>query len=242
MNPPFLPFYVAGNFRRMVAENLLSEREKNFFTDNRLSKFWESVDEYLSDLPCVSRSAASDFLIGSFLSPLKLYGKAGAAKNPSTKRKIRDRQNKGDKLIEKAAKQARELSATLQELKKTTTFYPDTTRFTAIAYSLLSESETKNFLSYSDGIYTYEAIDLLEKSLREYPRASDLFNDVPGMRSNKSSWCDWLSEVRANLDRLLLMYPGEFNLREADWVALSNVLVSEFISRDSIKFALSEKW
>lgn len=241
MDSPHLPKIVACNFRRMVYEKLLSEHEKNFFTDSRLSKFWECVDKYLSNLPADSQDGASAFLIGSFITPLVLYGKTGTAENPSPKINTLNRLMEIDQLLDNAGTQAAELSKTLLKLKVAGEFIPFSALLSSGIYSYLDQSEIERILSLSDRMAAYEAIDLLWESIMEHERARGWLNDVPGMKSNKSSWRDWLAEARSNIGRLLRIYPGEFKVREADWVALAKILIDENISRESVRDALRKQ-
>jgi hypothetical protein len=65
-----LPLLVKWNFERMVAESLLNEKEKLFFKDKQLVKFWKKVGDYLSDVKADWRDNAASMLVGGFISPI----------------------------------------------------------------------------------------------------------------------------------------------------------------------------
>ncbi|GJL73967.1 MAG: hypothetical protein NMNS02_00730 [Nitrosomonas sp.] len=233
----FLPPIVELNFRRMVAENLLNEKEKAFFTDNKLTEFWGSVDKYLNSIQhpeCTENASA--FLIGCFLGPLKLYGHTGTRERPSIKIDLMDRQRKADKLRKDAVDHARQLSAILQQLEELKSYNPETMLLMRVIETLIGG--TGNYCGELPAdvefMRTHRAIDFLEESFRKYPDTDELFNDLPGMRSNKAGWRDWFREARYNLTLLLRIHPGELEIRQTDWKSIANVLFDETISSQSV--------
>lgn len=234
-----LPSCVTENYHRMLSNGSLSEREQALFTDIRLAKFWKRASDYLSKVEYKRREDAASMLVGSFLTPLMLHGPTGTAEQPSKKTIIRDRQKKADVLIDKAAEIAGELADTLVQLEGTTNLWPDSIRLMAIVRSLIHDDKVHEIPSYFDGVKTSDALYLLEKTFRDYPTASHIFDGVPGMESQKSSWRDWLREAYVNIGHLLHCDPGNLVIREADWLVLVHALIDEAVSRNSVQRALA---
>lgn len=238
----FLPALIENNYRLMLHEGLLNEKEKAFFVDSRLEKFWKSVDKYLGSVKYPEHKVgASEFLVGCFLAPVHLYGQRGTRKRPNIKTESIDRQRKADKLRKDAAYHAGKLSAILQQLDELKSFNPETMLLMSVIEPLIGDMRYQELPVDIGYIPTYRAIDLIEESFRNYPDTDELFSRSPGMCSNQSSWGDWFREVNYNLMRLLSMYPGELNIREVEWVNLVNVLVDETISRETVNGVL-RKW
>lgn len=251
MNCDMLPDIVAANYRRMVADSSLNERERAFFTDNRLKKFWAKVGAYLSGVRADYRYNAASQLVAGFLSPLQSgYGETGKASNPTIKTNIRAAQNKADKAIKKIVRLAGDLATALDDLEPSalqddcvqgiTRFAPDETRLLVIVKRLIDEDGLKNLPSYCGRVRTSEALRILEKSFSEYPEANELFKDVPGMASQKSTWADWMREAEENMNLTLSIWPGKLELKEVDWVNLAQVLIGEHINRNAVRSARRE--
>lgn len=237
--PEWLPTLVATNYRLLLAADSLSKHEQAFFTDARLKKFWEKADGYLS---CLEKpeflAGAAECIPGVFLAPLAFYGQTGTASRPSPKFNARARQKKADPLISKAADLAGELAATLERIEKTTHIYPCELRLMAIVRDLVHDKNIKQVASYYEGVRTSDGLRNLECALREYPTVDSIFNDVPGMSSQKSTWRDWLREAVDNHKLLLLQHPGEFDLTESNWLSIAKVLIGDYITRNSMQDAL----
>ena len=242
MGSPDLPHSVACIFRCMDPEKSISERERRFFTDNRLSKFWGNADKYLSNLRGEHCEYAPNMLIGCFIGPhLVLYGKTWTRDNDPPKVKILKRLKKVDQLLDQAAIQANSLYETLRQLDEAGEFIPSSMMLEGIVRAGASDAEIMKVLDYPQHRPLYELLVFLAESLEEYQRLVPISREAPGMKSNKSTWRDWLAEARSNLGCLLRNYPGEFNIREADWVTLVNVLIDDAISRESVHDALRGK-
>lgn len=240
--PAWLPAWVASNYCRMIRENLLSENEKLFFTDERLRDFWSKVGQYLTYKThqgfCQDASA---FFVGAFLNPLAMYGeKTGTAARPVLKVQIRTSQKKADVLFDEAARLAGELALVLENLESTTRFYPDEMWLMPVVRQLIPEP-LNDLLPPSEFVHAHQALRVLEKAFLYYPRTGDLFNEIPGMASQKASWRDWLREARGNIQTMLDIYPGKFIMREKDWVNLVQVLIDKEITRSAVQAALKNR-
>jgi len=211
MDYPWLPVWARNSFHGMEAAGTLSDQERRLFTSENLTDFWAAADCYVSRYQGPNDDLGG-WLIGSIIAPLQLHFEPGTKDSPSKKTGIWERQLKADDLINKAADLAADLADTLRELEETTRLRPE----------MLS----------SDVVYD------LEKKLRDWPETKDLFSTVPGMKSQKSSWRDWLREAHANLQGMLRICPGDFQLREKHWVALVHAMIGEAISRESVQAAL----
>lgn len=238
MEPEWLPYKVAENFRRMDVEGLLDAHQRAFFTDSKLKKFWGKVDKYLSGVQADYRSNAADHLVENFLTPLRFgYGETGKASRPTFKINLLEAQKKADQKIEEIAALAGKLANALEDLEKITRFVPDETSLLVIIEPLIGRDAVKNLPSYHWRGRTSEALRILEDSFGKYPKANDLFNEVPGMASQKSSWADWMREAESNIEETLGIWPGKLQLKESDWVNLAQVLIGEHITREAVQAA-----
>jgi len=240
--PPWLHFYVKYVFSSMENDGALNERERTFFTDARLKSFWVSVGKYLDVVNPEHAESAASTLIGAFLCGVDFYGYRGTMDRPSPKVKARQRQKDADILIIKAAKLAKNLAAILYKLEQTTHVLPDDTwlmpLFRKVAIDV-AEPPTR-LPSHWENIRTEQLLRELGESLRAYPLTDQLFSSVPGMASRESSWRDWMREAYANIQMMLIIYPGAFTLREKHWVSIANVLIDENITRDSVHPVFTE--
>lgn len=236
-----LPVYFSRIFEHMAAENSLSEREKNFFTDSRLFIFWRNAGEYLSSLRNDLRQDVNDyhenvasFFVGSFICPLAPYGKTGTKENPSPKIKILTRMKVVDQLLNQSSVQAESLYETLRQLDAIGEFVPSDT----ILNDIIGDAGIKQSMFYPQHMPLHELLVPVVKFLKGYERLALDSKKSVGMKSNKSTWRDWLAEAKSNIDQLLITYPGELKIREADWVALAKILIDENISRESVRDSL----
>lgn len=233
-----LPLFVKWNFERMSKEGLLSERQQAFFTDKRLTKFWGKVNNYLAEVQEDSRDNAASMLTGGFLNPISFgYGKTGTTEQPARKNLIRTSQSKADPIIKRIARLAGELADSLEELEGITPYHPGEARLLSIVQPLVDEDVLSRMPTYYEGVRTSEAIRILQAKFEDYPKASDLFQDVPGIASQKTTWVDWMREAESNLAETLEVYPGSLLLGESDWLKLAKVLISEYISREAVQAA-----
>lgn len=242
MEPEWLPYEVAENFRRMDAEGFLNERTRAFFTDIRLKKFWEKVDRYLSSVQYVRRadcrSNAAGHLVGSFLTPIFFgYGETGKVDRPTFKTNLLGAQKKADQKIEEIAALAGKLATALEDLEEITRFVPDEISLLVIVEPLIGRDAVKNLPSYHGRVRTSEALRILETSFGKYPKTNEAFDEVPGMASQKSSWADWMREAESNIEETLDTWPGELQLKESDWVNLAQVLIGEHLTRGAVQAA-----
>lgn len=260
--PDWLPVLIASNYRRMLSEGVLTDKKVAFFTDEKLKRFWEKASAYLTHEnhrpPACSLVDTSDYFVGVFLAPLKMYSDVGTADRPTVKTNIRKAQRKADKLFDKAQKLAVDLAGVLDEIKgvvvsvgrdgeivrtvPVTRYYPEEiASLMAIVRKMSStDDDSPPWPAHIDRLDTSEAILCLAESLEYYPRTDDLFNDTPGMKSQKATWHDWLREVSGNIEIMLRIYPGNFELAEVDWVNLAQVLIDSSISREAVQKALKQ--
>lgn len=240
--PIWLPSVVGLTYQLWKERGNLTGREEAFFADPRLKEFWAKMRKHLITLEHPEfMEAAAESIPGVFLTPLEFYMRRGTREQPTPKVRIRERQKKADELIARAAKQAGELAQTLESLESTTTIYPCETRLMTIVRKLVRDTNLNHIPSYFDGVRTSDALRLLEAKLKEYPNASSIFDDVPGMASNQSSWRDWLWEAESNYQDFLRIHPGKCVLAEADWVNLAKVLIGNTVSRENVQAALRKQ-
>ncbi len=238
----FLPALIELNYRHMLNEGMLDEKRKAFFVDIRLKGFWERIGKYLRSVEYPGFTLhASGYLIDCFLTPLWFYGETGTRERPTMKAERLDRQRKADKLRKSAADHAKQLSTILQQLEELQSDNPETILLMGLISPLIGDLKHWDLSADVNYIPTSRAIDSLKESFREFPDTDELFSDLPGMCSNKSSWRDWFRQVNHHLMHLLTMYPGELNIREVDWVNLVHVLIDETISRSSVSAEL-RRW
>ncbi|HKB59528.1 MAG TPA: hypothetical protein VKC56_05710 [Gallionellaceae bacterium] len=215
MDYPWLPLWARDSFRHMEEAGNLSDQERKLFTDDRLEDFWRAADKYVSERLGNGDDELGGWLIGSIIAPLQLHGGPIPAGRLSKKTEIRQRQKNADALLDEAADLASDLVRKLWELEKSTNLRPHPL----------------------DGYLN--TIRDLETELREYPKTQELFQDVHGMASQKSSWRDWMREADHNLQTMRRVRPGDLRMREKHWVALAQVLFGGHISRDAVKAALT---
>lgn len=234
-----LPLLVRWNFERMLADGLLSEREQAFFTDSKLENFWAKATKYLASVPADYRDAAAGSMVGAILTPLAFgYGDTGTADQPTRKVKIRQAQNKADPIISRIAELAGELGDALEELESITTIHPCEVRLLHVIQPLFQDEAIQNLSGYWLGVRTHEAVRILERKFMDYPVADDLLEDIPGMKSQKATWRDWLREADHNLKELINIYPGDLAPTESDWVNLAQILIGAHITREVVQDAL----
>jgi len=141
-------------------------------------------------------------VVGAFVSPLAFgYGETGTADRPSWKTRIRQRQREADILKEQAINLAWELADVLSDLKTKTLYLPDAAHE-----------------------FDINALRELAEALDKHQKTKELFSEIPGMESNKSSWQDWQREAEANLKLCNRMYRGGFELTESEWDVLTKAL------------------
>ena len=237
----FLPDAVAAVFNRMNTANLLNDSKRSFFTDKTLERFWGKVGVYIASLPINSRDDAASFLVGSFLNPLDYdYHKAEIQKSGSPKlfkTNMRTAQVEADKLIFKIAKSAGKLAEELEELERTIDFPPDGINLLMIVRQLIDDPALREPPSHHSKVCMSQAIRLLESNLKAHPTSISIFNEVPGMASQKSSWVDWMREAEENIKTCLLVYPASLKFSLGDWTNLVHVIVGNHISSKAIKEA-----
>ncbi len=230
--PQWLPDEAVTLRAALLAERPDDAQLRAFFDAPGLADFWDRVGS--GSL----RADAVNYLCASILNPLKLYGSTGTAERPSSKVKIRKRQQRADALMERAASLTRDLARALRELDQTSPYLPDELHLIALL-RLTTGLEFDEVPSYFDGIKVVDALDRLATALEQHPPADAIFAGVPGMQSQKATWRDWLREATDNVHDYEVRSGVDFSLREADWVALAQTLVSKDISRSAVNKTLS---
>ena len=233
-----LPLLVKWNFERMIAEGLLSKPEQLFFKDARLLGFWKKVGDYLSGVEADLRNDAASMLVGDFIDPISSgYGITGTKEQPTRKTRTRAAQTKADPVIAQIAQLAGKLADALDDLERITATHPCEVRLLSLVRTLIHDDAVQKLSGYWLGVRTADALRIMEQKFSDYPETEELFQDVPGMASQKASWVDWMREAENNLAVTLRIYPGNLSLTEDDWVRLANVLCGEHITRSAVQAA-----
>lgn len=237
--PEYLPDVCWLICQVMRQRQKLDGRSEAFFIDARLKNFWQMASKYLLQINTSLRENAAGFLVGSFINPLGMYSATGTVDRPTIKVNIRNAQKDADKLFDEIADLAEQLADRLELVESTTKYSPCELHLIDLLEPLLGDNSINEDINYRR-IRTVQLIDLLAARFRGYPRTDTIFSEVPGMSSQKSSWRDWLAEVRHNLELMLDTYPGDFEMKEVYWVNLVNVLIDENIGRTSVQAALKD--
>lgn len=188
---------------------------------------------------------AASTLVGSLINPVAFgYGNAGTKQLPTRKVRTRLAQNKADPIIKRIANLAGELADALDKLEDVTIYRPDEAQLMCVVQPLICDDAIQNLSSYWTHVRTSAALRILQSKFAEYPDATHIFKDVPGMASQKASWRDWLYEATSNVDSTLNIYPGKLSLTDTDWRKLANVLFvvdGKEITRDTVRDALRNR-
>lgn len=204
-----MPEWLAPEFRGAFLSAVQCDQESgNTLNYSGLLKpetkpVWEHLKKDMENaafnVPGVITANIAGAVVGAFVVPLSFgYGEAGTSNRPSWKTELRGQQRKADKIKANAAIKAGQLVELLTELKELTPYLPDT----VLDYDL-------------------RALRKLINGLTDHPDTETLFSDVPGMKSNKSSWKDWKQEAEDNLRGCNRMYAGGFELSESEWETLT---------------------
>ncbi len=224
-------------------EGKLGMRERAFFTDEKLAKFWEACEAHLdnmsrlgSDFQTNASWIVACILIPSFMGYGVTETRTGQAPKSFKARMLASAAH-SNALRCKAIELARKLANLLDEIEQEIGA-PDALRLWELAQSQLPvvtdaiDHAGAHVPSYAYHARVSDALRHLAKTLQE-PVS---FEDVPGMQSAKMTWRDWLRESRANFKDL----PVPLSLRESDWVALVQVLLAPNVSREAVRAALQD--
>lgn len=179
--------------------------------------------------------------VGAFITPL-LMGYANKRNQPRliNKAKIRSVQKDADKLMASAAALAKDLATKLEEIQNLSKYHPEELN----ALSLISKKidlKGHEFNERDRAVETFALIEVLANSLYDHPCTNDLFGGVPGMKSQKTTWRDWIREAVENVKETEDIYElDSFEIREIDWVHIVNILCDSSISRGSVQSALKD--
>jgi len=243
-DPDWLPELVKKTYFSLRDSGKLTEQEVAFFTDQRLVDFWTHIDNYLNGVESQAieklsqlnddvewhwlldrKENATGMLIGCFINGLDQYT---PTKGISKKTKIRESQKEVDILIGKASDLAIELAETLANIQQTSSYcQPDELNFLSlVSRATPADIEYGSPLNRALFTDTSDVILKLGEALRDYPRAKELFADIPGMASQKTSWRDWLYCAYDLIDECMPRYEGNIplDIREKHWVALVRTL------------------
>lgn len=235
--PVYLPIGVWSIYLDMKSRNALSGHKDALFTHSSLADFWGHVSSYTDSIDPRWLSDAESFIVGSILNPLDWYSQTGTADRPTLKTKIRERQKRADILFDEVVELALQLINKLDEVSLITNYSPDEIYLSELLHPLIEHDEIKPDIAKTS-LLTAQLIQRLHDAFKDYPRTENLFVDIPGMNSQKTSWRDWMAEVKHGLSLMICSYGKAFELREIHWLALVNVLIDESISRSSVNAAL----
>jgi hypothetical protein len=237
---PAIPLNAQAVRKALQARRTLTPQETAFFTDPGLASFWRHIEQAMSGC----RHEAYEYLAGAFFGPLASYGAGGTADRPSPKVRRRKRQQIADQHMDTAARLSRELLQVLRDMEQTTMFLPDEIHLDALLVKAGAfiendgpDDATRSYIARSH-TRVWQLLEKLAEAFEQYPRTPEQFADVPGMRSQKATWRDWLYEAEANLRDLNRMYGARLELTEAHWVSLVHAMIGEAISRSSVNDAL----
>jgi hypothetical protein len=215
----------------------LSAREERFFTDQRLAGFWSAAGEALRQARLDQRLIAAHQLVATFLDPLKWLADDGERPEKSDKKPERRRRMLEQKeRLRLAAEKARELADLLNEIAKGPEPPDMSVLYFSEAVLPLPEEQRPswNLPSYYLGFRVTDALEAFAEKLD-----AQAAEPLPvWLESQKASWRDWVRQVRWHLRQLDDFGLLHFEPREADWVALAQVLFDEWISRDAVHDAL----
>jgi len=193
------------------------------------------------------------YLIGCVVNAAECVPEDGAATadRPDFKLQERARQAEANQLLQKIGIEARKLAGLLDDLDALQATVPgETYSSLALIESALDRNCAKDeFVQFKRGLSSYKRsgfpcpADLLQvlvlKALSQ-PDVSDIFADDPWLRSQKSTWRDFLRILAEDLSDIYLMHEVRIDLREKHWIALVQTLISPDISRSSINAACRE--
>lgn len=176
---------------------------------------------------------------------------AATADRPDFKLQERARQAEANRLLQKIGLEARKLAGLLDDLDALRATVPgETYSSLALIESALARNCAKDeFAQFKRGLSSYrrsgfpcpaDLLQVLALKAESQPTVSDIFADDPWLRSQKSTWRDFLRILAEDISDIYLMHEVIINLREKHWIALVKTLISPNIDRSSINAALRE--
>lgn len=194
-----------------------------------------------------------EYFASQIISAVECVPPDGAATKDRSDLKVRIRCNQAaaDALLVSIARKAHGLADLLNRLNALGAEIPGET-YSSLA--LIESALTRNiaaddFKQFRRGLSSYrrsgfpatgDLLTTLAESAERHPKAMKIFQTDPWLRSQKSTWRDFVSIVFDSLAEIHLMYGTKIELREKHWVALVHALLSDSISRSSISDALKE--
>ena len=227
----------------------LGKSESAFFSDPRLEYFWASATAHLIKMIAdgCSEQTAAERIVGGFLTPLWMgYGVTENRSSSARSRKavVLDSAARSNALRPRAVELAHSLANLLDQIDQEIA-PPGCLRLWELAQAELPQvldgiDTAPCHVHIPSTAYRPRVSDALRRLATELARPVT-FDDVPGMRSTRVTWRDWLREARANVSQEL---DPPLDLREADWIALVRVLVAHsdsLPSRSSVADVLREQ-
>jgi hypothetical protein len=233
-----LPSDIQAIYAALKAHGL-SAREERFFTDERLAGFWSAAGEALRKARPDQRWNAAHQLVATFLDPLGWLADDGerpetSGRKPERRRRLLEQKER----LRMAAEKARELAALLDEIAAGPEPPDMSVLFFAEAVLPLPNEQRPswNLPSYYHGFSVSGALEAFADKLDA--KAAE---PLPAwLESQKTSWRDWLRQVRWGLRELEDWGLLSFEPRETHWVALVQVLFGDWITRDAVHDALCD--
>lgn len=203
----------------------------------------------------IQDQVAWSFVIRMIVAAVDCVPPGGAATKdrPDLKVRTRAKQSEADKRLKRVARLARELGSELAELEDLCAKVPGCTYSTL---ALLRESFDSRYSSAEPAFRQFERslssyqrhdfpspaflLETLADQAEAHPPTSELFSDDPWLRTQQSSWRDFIRIVSDALTETHRMYQTKIELQEKHWVALVQTLISDSISRSSVSDALKE--
>jgi len=215
---------------------------KKLLTDDRLVQTWQKLSAALATVkPCLQKDAA-EFVIGGICLPLQMYAATGTVEKPTPKLKIRNNTDEAQRTLERASIHLQKAAKELQEAAKLTSILPDEaqTLWGMVVRIFEQHGQSAMMDNLPSYIHTHalKTVPFLETLAKRLIALQKTWEDVPGMRSAKSTWRDWLAEAVSNFAKAGRVYGADFSLKETHWVMLAHVLIDSTISRESVNAAL----
>lgn len=248
--PEWIPYYVWSVFlgiqRVPQRDDGFHGSVKKLLTDSALKPTWERLGAALKSVDFKFQMDAAAAVTGGICNPVRFYGATGTTASPTPKITIRKNYAKAQSHLQTASNHLLKAVEEIREATQHSSMLPDEALTIAgMVMRIFEEAGYEDaislskipdyFWNYNKGLRT--AVFLKEIAAKLTP-GIDPWADIPGMRSNKASWRDWLAEAVANLEKASAIYGADFSLIEADWVALAKILINPAISRDSVRDAL----
>jgi hypothetical protein len=233
-----LPPAVAAIYAALKAHGL-SAREERLFTDERLADFWRAAREALRNARPDQQANAAHQLVATLLDPLAWIADGDERPEESSQKPTRRRRLLSQReRLRVAAEKARGLAALLDEIAAG----PEPPDMSALLFAeavLPLPDEQRPSRNLGSCYLQFSVIGALE-ALAERLDAKAAEPLPAWLESQKTSWRDWVRQVRYGLRQLDSAGLLHFEPREGHWVALVQVLFGDSITRDAVHDALRD--